>query len=250
MSGPGQYGLAAPDDIAARLRLRINAGELGPGDRLPTERDLAAQLGVARPTLREALRLLTGEGYLTSRRGNTGGTFISDLVRPRSAWLHRVSQNPDEIVDVYEHRIALERHAAMLAAHRRTEDDLATVDKAMLAAAHPASRQTFRQADHQFHLAVASAARSPRIRLEIARLRGEILIPVDALAYQDHFDQNITEHTAIAQAIQRGNAPQAAQAMTEHLQNSLSDLLQQVGKMSWFRGERATSALICRVDFR
>lgn len=232
VSGNGQYGLAAPDDIAARLRLRINAGELGPGDKLPTERDHAAQLGVARPTLREALRVLTGEGYLTSRRGNSGGTFISDLVRPRSAWLHRVRQHPEEIVDVYEHRIALERHAAMLAADRRTEDDLATMHTAIVAAAHPASRQTFRQADHRFHLAVASAARSPRISLEIAGLRGEIFVPVDTLAYQDHFDQNITEHTAIARAIQRRDGKRAAQAMTEHLQNSLSDLLQQVGKMS------------------
>lgn len=231
MAGSVTYGRTAPDDIADQLRTRIMGGELGPGDRLPNERDLAAQLGVARPTLREAIRLLVGEGFLNSRRGNAGGTFVSDLSEPRLAWLHRVRQHPEEIRDVYEHRMALEQHAVSLAARRHSPEDVRNIRSALLAAAHPASRQTFRQADHRFHLAIADAAGSPRIAAAIARIRGEIFVSVDTLSYQDHFDQNVVEHAAIARAVERGDAARAARAMAAHLRSSLADLLHQVEAM-------------------
>jgi DNA-binding FadR family transcriptional regulator len=66
------------DEIIEQIRSRIQSNELNPGERLPSERDLAEQLGVSRNTLREALRMLESSGLVTLKKGSTGGAFLSD----------------------------------------------------------------------------------------------------------------------------------------------------------------------------
>ena len=64
--------------VAEHLRTLIHRGEVGPGDRLPAERELAEQLGVARISLREALKILQDEGYVQVRRGALGGAYVTE----------------------------------------------------------------------------------------------------------------------------------------------------------------------------
>ena len=66
------------EETVERLLQAIKLGVVAPGDRLPSERDLAARLNVSRVTLREAIRALTEAGYVESRRGRYGGTFVND----------------------------------------------------------------------------------------------------------------------------------------------------------------------------
>ncbi|MCW2743106.1 MAG: FadR family transcriptional regulator [Blastococcus sp.] len=231
MSELPEFGRSAPDDIASLIRAQINGGQLSPGDRLPNERELAVQLGVARLTLRQALRLLIGEGYLSSKRGNSGGTFVTDLSQPHLVWLERVRRHPEWAVDLIEFRKAVEERAAVLAASRATDEQLQAMRVSVAEAAEPASRGVFRQADHRFHATVAEASGSPRLLAAVVQARGELFVPVDAIQYRDRFTQTCEEHAAILDAIQRHDAAAAAAAMEAHLESSLRDLLDMVAQL-------------------
>lgn len=222
----GQLGRTMPIELAETLRSQIHGGQLGPGDRLPNERDLAAQLGVGRVTVREAIRILVEEGYLVSRRGNSGGTYISDLAQPHRTWIERIRRDPQWIIDLIEYRKAIEMRAAELAARRRTAAQLKEMKSAIDAGTDPASRETFRQADHRFHVVMAEASGSARLREAIIRARGELFLPTDQLAFHDHFAQTREEHTQILLAV-KARDPGAARAAAErHLQGSLKDFLE------------------------
>lgn len=223
-----QFGRSAPDDIADELRVRINGGQLGPGDRLLTERQLAAQLGVSRISLREAIRLLIGQGYLVSKRGNSGGTFVTDLHEPQLAWLRRIRNDPEWVVDLMQFRKAIESRTASQAATRHSAQDMRDMRAAIKETAEPPSRGLFRQADHRFHLAIARASRSARLESAVIQTRGELFVPVDSLTYQDQFRQSAHEHAAIADAIATRNPARAAAAMEDHLESSLRALFQLV----------------------
>jgi GntR family transcriptional repressor for pyruvate dehydrogenase complex len=110
-----------PDAVAHQLETRIIEGSLKPGDRLPAERELALELGVSRPSLREAIKQLVSRGLLLSRHG--GGTFVTDRLTTSFSdpWQQLLAQHPFLHDDVLEFRHLLEASAASLAhSGRRT----------------------------------------------------------------------------------------------------------------------------------
>jgi GntR family transcriptional repressor for pyruvate dehydrogenase complex len=112
------------DAIAETLEHRILEGALKPGDRLPAERDLAAELGVSRPSLREAIQKLASRGLLRSRQG--GGTFVTERLDAAFAdpWQDMLGAHPDLRGDVAELRRVLAAQAAQWAAERRAPEDM------------------------------------------------------------------------------------------------------------------------------
>src|SRR5487761_1611874 len=137
-----------PQVITDRIRALIHRGELGPGDRLPPE------------------------GYIVARRGALGGTFVTELVEPRRRWLRRMRENLADFDDIIDYRIAVEAHAAGLAAARRDEAGLRAIEEAVRRLADVTGVLSFRAADGAFHRAVAAAARSPRLAAAIDEARG------------------------------------------------------------------------------
>jgi DNA-binding FadR family transcriptional regulator len=224
----GALGRSRPADLAEHLRAQIHSGVLGPGDRLPNERDLAAALGVGRITVREAIRALAEDGYVVSKRGNSGGTFVSDLTAAQQAWTDKVRRDPDWAVDLIEYRKAIEIRAAELAAVRASEDDVAEMAAAIEQGSTPASRTAFRAADHRFHLAMANASGSARLTEAIARARGEMFVPTDSFPFDDHYAQTHEEHGRILEAIRAGDPSAARQAVESHLEGSLRDFMNMV----------------------
>jgi len=103
------------EDTVERLLQTIRLGVLQPGESLPPERQLASRLGVSRDTVREAIKSLADAGYLVSRRGRYGGTFLADAL-PRHTETPRVTR--DEIDDALRLREILEVGAARMAASR------------------------------------------------------------------------------------------------------------------------------------
>jgi GntR family transcriptional regulator, transcriptional repressor for pyruvate dehydrogenase complex len=89
--------MTLPQGVVEHLRTLIHRGEVGPGERLPSERELAEQLGVARISLREAIKILQDEGYVEVRRGSRGGTFVTELHRPVERWRSRMREQAGEI---------------------------------------------------------------------------------------------------------------------------------------------------------
>ncbi|MEV5407418.1 FCD domain-containing protein [Thermopolyspora sp. NPDC052614] len=215
-----------PQVIVEHLRGLIHRGEVGPGDRLPPERALAEQLGVARVSVRQALAQLQGEGYLTTRRGAFGGTFVTELVEPRRRWLRRMRENLADLEDILDFRIAVESHAARLAARRRDEENLAAIERAVAQLDDVSDVTSFRAADSAFHQAIAAAARSPRLTAAITDTRGLLFLPTDAFVYPPDVAQTRRDHRRIAAALRRGDQEESAAAMIEHIESTRTWLRQ------------------------
>jgi GntR family transcriptional repressor for pyruvate dehydrogenase complex len=212
--------------IAESLRRRIIGGEISRGQRLPSERDLAEQLGVARATVREAQQILKDEGILTTVRGRSGGAVVTDLMLLEELWYERIRQNPAELDEVFDFRLAVETRSAYLAATRRDEDDLAVMQHSidLLKSKDGASPAVFREADAEFHNAVAHASRNERLGEAIRASRGEIFFPFDTLPHPVYIAPTLEGHTAILDAIRRMDGGAAAAAMESHLEHTRIEL--------------------------
>src|SRR6187551_2442156 len=145
----------ACEETLDRLATAIKLGLLGPGTRLPPERDLCAQLGIARSTLRQALTALVQSGHLIAVRGRSGGTFVADAPP--------VNERPTRAVlagwrDACDQRMAVEVGVAVLAAERAQAEQIQPLDRLVaemdeLMDDFPA----YRQADVRFHVGLAEA---------------------------------------------------------------------------------------------
>jgi DNA-binding FadR family transcriptional regulator len=102
------------EETVERLLTVIKLGVVGPGERFPAERELAAQLGISRPTLREAIRELQHAGYVESRRGRSGGTFVTGAPPvPDQGELRRLArEDGDKLTDALTFRLVIEAGAA------------------------------------------------------------------------------------------------------------------------------------------
>jgi GntR family transcriptional regulator, transcriptional repressor for pyruvate dehydrogenase complex len=209
-----------PRIIAKLIRGLIHRGELGPGDRLPPERALADQLGVARVSLRDALAQLQQEGYLVARRGAHGGTFVTGLAEPRRRWLRRMRENPADLEGIIDYQIAIEAHAARLAARRRDQADLPAIEEAVGWRPGADDGPSFRAADSAFHHAIAAAARSPRLETAIDEARGLLFLPSDVLASPPGTARSLGDHRCIAAAVRDGDGDRAAAAMRAHIEST------------------------------
>jgi DNA-binding FadR family transcriptional regulator len=213
------------DQAADQLLDRIRSGEWPLESKLPGETTLAAQLGVGRSTVREAIRRLAGNGVLTTRQG--AGVFVAALDTPSGL---RTMVDGAEITAVIEARIAIETEAAGLAAERRGDDDLAAMDAALVArGGDTADLVRHVHADTEFHRAVVVAARSPlllemfdgfaarteRAMADMLRRRGGDT----GAGYGDAEDQDA--HRAVLTAIRAGEPETARRLTRSHLSGLL-----------------------------
>src|SRR5581483_9950210 len=148
--------------VVAHVREMIDRGAVGPGGRLPPERELAQQVGVSRPTVRAGLRTLAALGVVRSRRGS--GTYIPQgpPTLGAEALSFLAALHKFTVDDVYEARRILEVGAAGLAAERATPEQLATLaDEVAGLFASLTERQVFLVHDINFHRSIAAASANP-----------------------------------------------------------------------------------------
>jgi len=147
------------DQIVGQLETMIVEGSFKPGDRLPPERTLAEQLGVSRPSLREAIQKLAARGMLVSRQG--GGTYVTDQLDSGFAdpWQEMIGKHPELHRDVLEFRRMLEGTVAELAAARATDADRERIGRifGQIEASY-SNVEVTSKFDVQFHQAIADAA--------------------------------------------------------------------------------------------
>ncbi|HEY4281348.1 MAG TPA: FadR/GntR family transcriptional regulator [Conexibacter sp.] len=156
----------APEQISASIREAILDGTLAPGDRLPSELEMATLYGVSRPTVREALRTLRADHVLVSSRGRTGGYRVAELS------LQRLDASVAEVISLslgmrtltyaqlFAVRHDLELRSAQTAAERRTAADLKRLREA-LPTAPPTTADEAIAADVAFHRVLAEASHNP-----------------------------------------------------------------------------------------
>ncbi|QYB02553.1 FCD domain-containing protein [Rhodococcus sp. USK10] len=207
------------DQAADLLRSRIDSGEWEIGAKLPGETTLAAELGVGRSTVREAVRMLAGLGMLESRQG--AGVFLRRS-SPRQDW-DRVLRT-EEILHVVEVRNTVEIEAARLAATRRDEADLQALRRALDArsAASGAGAAAFVDADIALHRAVVVAAHNPVLtelfETFVPRLRDAMLDLMDVREMTASSQPDADAHRLLVEAIADGDAEKAARISAEHLE--------------------------------
>jgi GntR family transcriptional regulator, transcriptional repressor for pyruvate dehydrogenase complex len=205
------------EETVGRLGTAVRLGVLAPGTRLPPERELAEQLGISRSTLRQALKALTETGHLVATRGRTGGTFVADS--PPDYAVPPVSMDYASWKDFFDGRLAIELGAAYLAAERATAHDVARLEghnETMRASRDDWS--AYRRGDAFFHLAIAEAARSPRLIAQMTEIHGQLN---ELLAQVPHpeaaMDSAIGQHEALIEAIRDHDAAAAADCMAAHV---------------------------------
>jgi len=209
--------------VSEQIRRAIHIGTYLPGDKLPAERQLAEQMGVSRTTVREALRVLEGEGYVESHRGATGGIVVLDQSASEERMRPVVSARLAEFEELFDFRAAVEGGAARLAAVRRTEADLSRLQEAFDAMEEGGQTARFRAADSAFHLGIADAARNRFMRQAIEDARAKMWIPIDR--YVDKvFRTANRHHEEILDAIRQRDPGAAEQAVVAHLETARRDL--------------------------
>ena len=214
------------EETVERLLTVIKLGVVGPGERFPAERDLAVQLGISRITLREAIRELQQAGYIESRRGRSGGTFVTYRPpAPSRGELRRLArEDGGRLTDALTFRMAVETGAAQLLALGPGGPGAAGVREvlqARLADVNRASPQDYRRLDTLFHLSIAELTGSTLLAAACAdaRLRlNDLLNAIPVL--KRNIDHTARQHAAIVHAILAGDAELARRAVAEHLEGT------------------------------
>jgi DNA-binding FadR family transcriptional regulator len=208
------------EETVERLLQTIRLGVVGPGERLPAEREMAARLSVSRVTVREAIRALQQAGYVESHRGRYGGTFVTrTLPRPSRRNLKQVAQEMGgTLEDALTIRYVLEVGAAEAAALRGLTDAGRDNLRQRLKEATDAGLEDFRRHDSRLHLAIAEVVGSPSLTSAVAEARGRLneLLNVIPLL-ERNIEHSREQHTEIVEAILAGDAEGARRAMAGHL---------------------------------
>jgi DNA-binding FadR family transcriptional regulator len=216
------------EETVERLLTAVKLGVVGPGEKFPAERELAAQLGISRLTLREAIRELQQAGYVESRRGRFGGTFVTYTPpAPSEAEVARLArEEPGRLTDALTFRMAVETGAAealarLQAVARPEGADARAALLARLAAVNGACPEDYRRLDTLFHLSIAELTGSALLAAACADARMRLNDLLNAIpVLQRNIDHTASQHAAIAAAILAGDADGARRAVTEHLEGT------------------------------
>jgi GntR family transcriptional repressor for pyruvate dehydrogenase complex len=212
------------DEVVAQLEDAIAAGEYPPNTKLPGEADLAAQLGVSRPILREALARLRERGYVRTVNGR--GTFARepDLGAVSEALLRQIRLHVGtevKVEDLYELRRTIETSTVQLASARANKRDLTQLQRHIesMQSAATDDPEAFAAADARFHVAIAQASHNPLYPLLLAPVVDLILTSIFQAVSRDpvRMQNGIASHIRIYESIAGGDSDGAVKEIQEHL---------------------------------
>ena len=234
MSGPERIAAAAEDlfspitpgrisgMIVEQIRSLIRDGRLTPGDRLPSERELAEQFGVSRVTVRDALRALEASGLVAIKVGASGGAFLrapsSDIAGQGMTDMMLMSGLDAE--EVAEARLMLELNTVVLAVHRATDDDIEEL-RSICARAEDLLEdgQYDVHLSWDFHDRIARATQNPAIELITRSFRGPLSLARSRAregASVAH-ERTVREHIDLVDAIEARDVDRARAVLSRHV---------------------------------
>ena len=222
------------DEVVKQLRDSIDSGALKPGERLPSERDLASALEVSRNVLREALRVLEANGLVVTRPGIGRVVRHLDDGHPRGTSLTD-SLELATIDEVLETRVILECEIVALACDRRTDDE---AERVMRAATH----QDTWQDNLQFHVLIAECAHNTVLESLVYEHMGLL----NRLGQRDRYyspeDARVllSEHAEIATAIANRDAELGPRLMRQHILDTRERIVRASGSLREGSGEHLT----------
>ncbi len=218
-------------DIRSYLLDLLNQGALGPGGRLPTERELSEKTGTSRRVIRRVLAALEAEGLIWRQQGK--GTFAGQPIEPVSALAAEISDLSDPI-EVVEARLCLEPEIAALCATRATPDDVARMWTLARHVYEVEDDEMTELWDSALHRLIAQSAGNRPLQTAFALLD-------DTRSSEDWQDARVrartdrslkeshAQHIAIVSAIEAGDANATREAMRQHLMSRIAALSQALG---------------------
>lgn len=213
--------------VVHQFRAAIEGGSLQPGDRLPTEQELAAKFRVSRATIREALSALKVLGLVESKQG--AGTCVTETPSPAHLLGERLRRmvNAGNPVQILEARAILEVSIASLAASRRTQRDLKAMRTALASIEQGIKRgDRDARAGADFHLAVAKATQNPLLvamtEVGLERVHGELWGVMSELRRPIPRREYLVQHEALYSAIEKGDPHEARRAAEVHFASMMT----------------------------
>jgi DNA-binding FadR family transcriptional regulator len=205
--------------IEGSLRKRIAAGEWATTGRLPAERELAAQYGVARNTLRRAVDAIANDGTLERHVGR--GTFVNGVIAELTEIVQRVTGvSPADLVAA---RLIVEPQAAAIAAKNASSADLQAISEAHQRASEAVEKDDFEHWDAQFHQRLFAATRNELLAsihdiLQVIRSRNAWIELKRKTFSEDRRRDFCAQHASVVAALENRDADGAAQAMLRHIE--------------------------------
>ena len=235
-AGRGTTGIYRPryELVAEQILQLIGELALQPGDRMPTENDLASRLGASRTVVREAVKILSATGRVSAQKGR--GLYVADgasMLGARRWGGFFVPTNLDHIFMLFEFRRLQEMQASRLAATRASPSELRVIEAAVQTCRHgftSGSNAEFDQGDDAFHLAVAIASHNFFLLSAVreARMLQRQASVIGLRGVGGHAHVAVDEHEAIYRAIRDGDPEAAAHATSVHLDNTLEDYRREI----------------------
>ncbi len=244
LSRNGSYSMG--DMTYQALLERIISGHYQANSKLPPEIDLATELGVSRPVLREALQRLKSDGVLASRQGS--GNFV--IRQPHPTVLHFASlSRVRDIQDCFKFRVSVEGEAAFHAAEAHDPQTLQEIRSAFAALQRAVeSRELGVALDFNFHFAVACATGNAYFSSTLEAMKEEIIYSI-TLTRQLSLRRSLprlllvqNEHRAIMQAIEERRPDEARRCMREHLEAARRRVFEGDLEQSQFRDPQETAS--------
>ena len=223
----------ASEDIYEQLRGLITSGVLKPGDRLPSERAMMAELNRSRPTIREALRMLEQGGYISSAHGASGAIVqelsIEDVEQPL---VDMIQLNQITLGELNEYRASNDSTIAAWAAKRRTDADLSALHACMEQAQQClADYEKFVELDVRFHSLLAQATGN-QMAMIVTQVLGTVetdilrkkMLSISPEDRRELSERILQRHGVILEAIEKRDSRAARVAMREHTHAAGEDL--------------------------
>jgi len=206
--------------IVQQIKNQIKKGILKPGEKLPSERELASLLGVSRTSVREAIKALSFSGYLEVIQGK--GTYILEIATQYDEIVNFFSEFSNYSLDyLMEARIMLEGEFARLAAANASQEEIDVIERVFNEICNSKDTNTFFVKDLQFHLTIAKATHNPimnglmKIIVEMLYKETQKIIEIS----EDTRENTIETTRDLVQAIKQRDAEKAKELMSEHIRN-------------------------------
>ena len=212
-------------EIANQIRNSIYSKTLKPGDKLPSERELTAQFGVGRISVREALRMLEQAGLILIKQGSGGGAYVkaADTSAISESVYDLVSRSDIRLVDLTEVRLAVEKQILLSAFDKITADDMEMLEQSIEELETVIKKKTRKDIPvyfelTNFHVIIAHATRNPVFEIILKVLMNVTIKVINVqLTDVERLKKHLLFHKAIYQAIKNHDLDRAIEKTEEHM---------------------------------
>ena len=216
------------EQVADQIRELIVSGVFKPDDKLPPETEMARHFNVGRAALREALRVLEGEGLIYVKQGTNGGSFIAEpnFLNSQKSIIEKLRRGEVDAQCLYEIRLNLEPRMLRYVIDRITDEELDAMEKAIAeseesiaAGSSPITHFSI------FHLLVARASKNPLYEMLLGSLINySVNLLVMGPNRQDFINSHLKQHREIFEYLREKNLKKAQSALEDHLQRVIRNI--------------------------